>query len=146
MNMQYNGLKNDINNLGKFVFIYETKIKKMGKEDDFSQWNYEAFYLFKKKIQVNVKFATISEIKNLPKQSKQTLYFTKRRNQILDFCRHLRISFSHGLLENRDKKMIILDKYRGNYTSEGFIEYDIAKEFIVNIIKGFETIEYHKKD
>lgn len=137
--MEYNGLKSDLNSLAKFVFIYETEIKKMVNETDFKQFNEQAFYSFKHKIQAKIKNATINEIKNSPESSKQTLYFTKQKNQILDFCRHLRNAFSHGLLRKESKKMIIIDKNRGNCTSKGYVEYDITKKFIVEIIKEFEN-------
>ena len=35
--------------------------------------------------------------------------------------------------------MIIIDKNRGNCTSKGYVEYDITKKFIVEIIKEFEN-------
>ena len=69
--MQYNGLKSDFNSLSKFVFIYETRIKRMNRENEFIQFSSNAFYLFKHKLRTNIKFATISEIKNRPKQTKQ---------------------------------------------------------------------------
>lgn len=140
--MQYNGLKSDFNSLSKFVFIYETRIKRMNRENEFIQFSSNAFYLFKHKLRTNIKFATISEIKNRPKQTKQTLFLTKKRNLIIDFCRHLRNSFSHGLLKKENNNMIILDVYRKKYTSKGFLEYEAVMQFVIEIIKDFENIKH----
>lgn len=140
--MQYNGLKSDLNSLSKFVFIYETRIKRMSREEDFRQFSYNAFYLFKHKLRTNIRFATMSEIKDISDQTKGTLFFTKKINMIMDFCRHLRNSFSHGLLKKENNMMIILDVYRKNYTSIGFLEYKTTINFIIEIIKDFENIKH----
>ena len=140
--MQYNGLKSDFNSLSKFVFIYETRIKRMNREDEFIKFSSNAFYLFKHKLRINIKYATMSEIKNIPQKTKQTLFFTKKRNLIIDFCRHLRNSFSHGLLKKENNNMIISDVYRKNYTSKGFLEYEATMDFVIEIIKDFENVKY----
>lgn len=140
--MQYNGLKSDLSSLAKFVFIYETSIKEMNNENDFKQLSANAFYLFKHNLQTNMKYATISEIKDMGEQNKQTLFFNRQKCQIIDFCRHLRNSFSHGFLKKENNKIIIPDISRGNYSSKGFLEYSIVKEFIVGIIKDFEDIKH----
>lgn len=84
----------------------------------------------------------MSEIKNIPQKTKQTLFFTKKRNLIIDFCRHLRNSFSHGLLKKENNNMIISDVYRKNYTSKGFLEYEATMDFVIEIIKDFENVKY----
>ena len=98
----------------------------------------EASYLFKHNIQPKVKYATKYEIASLADFSKQTLFFTASSVQIIDFCRHLRNSFVHALLEKKDNKFYITDKYRKFETSKGFIGYAYVKEFIVQIIKDYE--------
>lgn len=138
--MQYNGLKSDFNCLAKFVFIYETVIKKMNKEEEFSQWSSNAFYLFKHELQKNMKNTKVCEFKDIPKQTKQTLFFTKRKCQIIDFCCHLRNSFSHGLLKKENNRIIISDMSRGHYSSMGFLEYNIVKKFVIEVVKEFEHI------
>lgn len=144
--MQYNGLQSDFNSLAKFVFIYETMInKRMNKENDFLQLSSKAFYLFKHKLQPNMKFATVKEIENLPEQAKQTLFFTKQKVQIIDFCRHLRNSFSHGLLKKENNRIIISDIGRGNCTSKGFLEYRIVIEFVIEIVREYENTNKSKK-
>ena len=133
--MQYNGLKSDFNCFAKFVFIYETIIKKMNKEVEFNQLSSNALYLFKHELQKNKKYAKVSEIENTPKQTKQTLFFTKKKCQILDFCRHLRNSFSHGLLKKENNIIIIPDINRNYYSSKGFLEYRVTKEFILGFYR-----------
>ena len=49
-------------------------------------------------------------------------FFTKKKCQILDFCRHLRNSFSHGLLKKENNIIIIPDINRNYYSSKGFLE------------------------
>lgn len=137
--MQYNGLKSDLNSFAKFVFIYENVIKQMSRENEFNQLSGKALCLFKRNLRPNIKFATVNKIKVMTGQGKQTLFFTKQKSQIIDFCRHLRNSFSHGLMKKENNKIIIPDISRGNYTSKGFLKYCIVKEFVVEVIKGFEN-------
>ena len=66
------------------------------------------------------------------------LYFTKRTVLVLDLLRHLRNSFSHGLLTMESNKIIVCDKYRNFQTSKGYLEYKLLKEFIVEIVKEYE--------
>ena len=70
------------------------------------------------------------------------LFLTKKRNLIIDFCRHLRNSFSHGLLKKENNNMIILDVYRKKYTSKGFLEYEAVMQFVIEVIKDFENIKH----
>lgn len=140
--MQYNGLKSDFNCLAKFVFIYETVIRKINREIDFKQQSPNALYLFKHKLQQNMKYAKVCEIRNMPEQVKQTLYFTQQKCQIIDFCRHLRNSFSHGLLKKETHKIVIPDISKGYYSSKGFLEYSIVKEFVIEVIKEYENAEH----
>lgn len=64
---------------------------------------------------------------------------TKHRFQIWDMCRHLRNSFSHGLLNVSENHVIITDKHLKRLTATGFLDYISVKEFIVEIIKEYES-------
>jgi hypothetical protein len=136
--MLYNGLKDDLNTFSKFVYIYETKIKFIRKVNDFLMVSREASYLFKHNIQPKVKYATKYEIASLADFSKQTLFFTASSVQIIDFCRHLRNSFVHALLEKKDNKFYITDKSRNKETCKGFLDYTLVKEFVIQIVKDYE--------
>lgn len=136
--MLYNGLKDDMNTFSKFVYIYETKIKFIGKVSDFLMVSKKASYLFKHNIQPKVKYAKKEKIASLTDYSKQTLFFTNSRVQIFDFCRHLRNSFVHALLEKKDNKFYITDKCRNKETCKGFIDYAFVKDFVAQIIKDYE--------
>ena len=82
-NMQYNGLKDDLNSLAKFVYIYETEIKNMpGGLKDFSHRHIEAYNIFmKKKLNRKMKYATTKEIVSLTGSEKFTFHMTKHRFQ-----------------------------------------------------------------
>ncbi len=53
-----------------------------------------------------MKFLTIAEIANLSKKETRTLFFTKSKFQVADFCRHMRNAFVHGLLQKYKKTFI----------------------------------------
>ena len=103
--MPYNNLDSDLKALAKFVYIYETKIKFMTNEQDFRTFSNDAYNLFRSKIKTKIKYSTKDEIAIQNDFSRYTLFMTKKINQVLDFCRHLRNSISHGLL-----KKIILNR------------------------------------
>lgn len=136
--MPYNGLKSDMNVFSQFVFIYETKIKFQWKYNDFFKISEQASYIFKHKVQPKVKYATKEEIALQTDFLKQTLFFTKNKVQIIDFCRHFRNSFVHALMEKQGKSLAITDIYRNNETCKGTLDYAIVKEFIVQIINDYE--------
>lgn len=139
--MLYNGLKDDLNSLAKFVYIYETKLKNMsGGLDAFSREYSKAYNTFvKNKLSRKIKYATTKEIASLTGNEKYTFYMTKHRFQIWDMCRHLRNSFSHGLLNVSENHVIITDKHLKRLTATGFLDYISVKEFIVEIIKEYES-------
>lgn len=140
--MVYNGLKDDMDCLSKFVYIYETCIKTKSNVSEFSQISNSAAIHFKQHIQPKVKFATQAEIATtvFTKESKKTLLFTSDgKAQIYNFCRHLRNSFVHGLLENdSDEKLVILDNIQGKITAKGSLDYKTVKDFIVLLISEYE--------
>lgn len=139
--MSYQGLKQDMNTLAKFVFIYEKQIKHKSRIDDFNEVSTNAYNVFKHKIQPLVKYATKEEIANQTDFSKQTLFFTgDGKAQIYNFCRHLRNSFGHAILEKNSNLIYVNDKdSRGRKTSVGFLSYKVIKAFIVPIIQAYEV-------
>ena len=137
--MLYNGLKDDMNSFAKFVYIYEFIIKKLGKEKEFSLQFPDAFYLYKHELKNQMKYAKRIDMNALPINNKHTLYFTKQKVQVLDFIRHFRNSFVHGLLEHKSQKLFVSDKFRTFNTSIGYLDYMSVKKFIVEIIKEYEN-------
>ena len=139
--MQYNGLKDDLNSLAKFVYIYETEIKNMpGGLKDFSHRHIEAYNIFmKKKLNRKMKYATTKEIVSLTGSEKFTFHMTKHRFQIWDLCRHLRNSFAHGLLSISENHIEIADKHLGRITAVGYLDYASVKEFVIGIINEYEN-------
>ena len=138
--MSYHGLKQDMNTLAKFVFIYEKQIKHKSRIDDFNEVSTNAYNVFKHKIQPLVKYATKNEIANQADFSKRTLLFTKDdKAQIYNFCRHLRNSFVHAILKKDNNLLFVNDKdVRGKETSRGSLPNNVVKEFIVQIIQAYE--------
>lgn len=128
-----------MNLFSKYVYIYETEIKHYGKFIDFLQISEKAAYMFKHKIQPKVKYASKTEIAAQTDFTKQTLFFTKDKVQILDFCRHLRNSFVHALLEKRGPMIFIQDKNRTVETCKGYLDYKILKEFLIQLVNDFES-------
>ena len=140
--MPYNNLDSDLKALAKFVYIYETKIKFMTNEQVFQTFSNDAYNLFRLKIKPKIKYSTKDEIAIQNDFSRYTLFMTKRINQVLDLCRHLRNSISHALLKKDNSKPInfeIHDKYRGKETCKGFLPCAIIIDFIVCIIKDYES-------
>jgi len=139
--MLYNGLENDLKTFAEFIYIYETSIKFKSKVDEFGLISQKAAQLFKKNIQPKVKYATKNEIADFIDESKkQSLFFTKDNNaQIFCFCRHLRNSFGHALLRKERQKLYITDKYRGQETAKGDLDYQDVIDFIVMIIKDYKN-------
>ena len=52
--MSYNGLKSDLNCFAKFSYIYETEIKTLVKEDEFSRKYKKAFQQSWKKLKKQI--------------------------------------------------------------------------------------------
>jgi hypothetical protein len=137
--MLYNGLKDDLDSFAKFVYIYANEIEYLKREKDFSSKYPTAYNVFKSKLQKNMKFTTCNEIANLKEGKKQTLFFTGSKAKAIEFCRHIRNSFSHGLLENKADSLIISDKDKGRYTSKGYLDFDSVKMFIEGIVNDYEN-------
>lgn len=106
--MKYKGLNSDMNLFSKFVFVYETEIKHLEKADDFLKFSTRAAHIFRHEIQPKVKNATRKELKSQIDFTKHSLFFTKSKAQILDFCRHLRNSFVHANLEKQKTNLVLL--------------------------------------
>ena len=136
----YNGLKGDLNSLAKFVFIYEQEIKTLtGGAASFAALSSNGSNLFRIKLQHLMKYATIDEIKTGITFAKRTLFFTKSSTQIFDFCRHLRNSFSHGLIKKEGRNLYITDKKgKSVITSTGYLEHSLVIEFISTVINDYE--------
>lgn len=147
--LKYNGLKNHLNTFAKFVFIYEERIKYCNSMQDFNSISSSALSFFASQMQYKMKYATKEEIRGVNDYTKYSLYFTKSKVQILDFCRHMRNSFSHGILKKTGSTLEITDKTnRGNskfnqngptYTSLGTLDFELVKNFVITIIKDYET-------
>ena len=130
MIMVYNGLKSDLNCFAKFSYIYETEIKKLVKESEFSN-----------KLKKQIKYTKVNELENavIANNNKTySLYYTKHKVLILDFCRHLRNSFSHALVSRKQGRLFINDKKGVKNTCLGFVNYSDAKQFIIEIINEYE--------
>lgn len=135
----YNGLKSDMNLFSKFVFIYETRLKNIVKDDEFKRISPGAYHLFIQDFQRKVKYAKISEIPDYTENTTPFLYFTKSRVQKADFCRHLRNSFVHALIVKQNKKLFITDKNsRNQITCTGFLQHCTVLNFVIKIVEDFE--------
>lgn len=138
----YNNLYDDIKLFALFNFIYEKELSKIEKDCLFSEKFKSSYCIYKKKLFRNIKYCKVSEIQESTIiKFTQTLFFTKKKYQILDFCRHLRNSFSHALLKKDGINLYILDRYRGHMTSSGFLEYNKVIEFCNEIVKEYELIK-----
>lgn len=139
--MSYNGLKSDLNCFAKFSYIYETEIKTLVKEDEFSRKYKKAFQQSWKKLKKQIKYTKVNELENavIANNNKTySLYYTKHKVLILDFCRHLRNSFSHALVSRKQGRLFINDKKGAKNTCLGFVNYSDAKQFIIEIINEYE--------
>ncbi len=138
-NQIYNYLDGDLKLFAKFNFIYEVSISKMNKEVDFKNEYSKAYCFFRNNILRKIKTASKKDLKgNIQKSNVVTLFFTVRNNQILDLCRHLRNSFSHASLKRDGKNLDIIEIYRGDYTSKGYLDYKDIISFCMEIINDFE--------
>lgn len=139
--MIYNGISNDLKTYAQFVYIYENRIKNFNRESDFIEFSENAFNEFKN-IRKSIKYLKIDEILKQNNFAQYTLFFTKSKTQVLDFCRHLRNAFCHTLLEkNQPKKgfLTIEDKRYGKYSCIGYLEYELVKRFMLELIKRYES-------
>ena len=138
-NQIYNYLGGDLKLFAKFNFIYEVSISKMNKEADFKNEYSKAYDFFRNNISRKIKTAFKKDIKgDIQKSNVVTLFFTVRNNQILDLCRHLRNSFSHATLKRDGEHLDIIEIYRGDYTSKGYLDYKDVISFCMEIINDFE--------
>lgn len=143
--MRYNGLHNKMAFFAKFCFIYEKEIKQMVRSGEFESCFKTAFDLYEQKMKCHARYAKEEEIDSIVEYAQFTLFFTQGKSHILDFCRHLRNSFNHGILVKDDKKLIINDKKTKNrkenceqITSKGFLEYKLVEEFVKYIVNVYE--------
>lgn len=118
----YNGLQNDMTSFAKFAFIFEQEIKVNVKNEEFKSRFKAAFELYEHKVKCHVRYVKQKDIATVTDYAKFTLFFTKKHSQVLDFCRHLRNSFVHGILIKEDKFLIINDKNnRQKVSSKGYL-------------------------
>lgn len=139
--MIYNGVYNDLKLFAQFVYIYENKIKYFNRESDFKVFSKNAFYEFKI-IRKSIKYLKIDEISKQYNSTQKTLFFTKSKTKVLDFCRHLRNAFCHALLEKNQPKngfLTIEDKRYGKYSCIGYLEYELVKRFMLELINRYES-------
>ena len=109
--------------------------------EGFSNKYKDAFQHSWKKLKKQVKYTKINELENMiieNDNNNYSLYYTKSKVLILDFCRHFRNSFSHALTNRKQGKLFINDKKGVKNTCLGFVNYSDVKEFIIEIIKEYE--------
>lgn len=137
--MNYNGLDSDLKTFAKFVYIYENIIKSLNRESKFKDFSENAFYVFKN-IRKSIKYLKMGEISKQEDFSQNTLFFTKSKTQVLDFCRHLRNAFCHSrIVKLKSTYISIKDVYRGQCSCIGYLEYNYVKQFVVELIKSYES-------
>lgn len=135
----YNGLQNDMTSFAKFAFIFEQEIKAKVKNEEFKSRFKTAFELYEHKVKCHVKYVKQKDIATTSEYAKFTLFFTKKHSQVLDFCRHLRNSFVHGILIKDDKFLAINDKNnRKQVSSKGYLEYKLVMGFVKEVVKSYE--------
>ena len=110
----YNGLQNDMTSFAKFAFIFEKEIKANVKNEEFKSRFKTAFELYEHKVKCHVRYVKQKDIATITDYAKFTLFFTKKRSQVLDFCRHLRnslkrISFWLSMTRIIDRKFLLKD-------------------------------------
>lgn len=137
--MMYNGLQNDMTSFAKFAFIFEQEIKVNVKNEEFKSRFKAAFELYEHKVKCHVRYVKQKDIATITDYAKFTLFFTKKHSQVLDFCRHLRNSFVHGILIKDDKFLAINDKNnRKQVSSKGYLEYKLVMGFVKEVVKSYE--------
>ena len=135
----YNGLQNDMTSFAKCAFIFEEEIKADVKMGEVKGRFKTAFELYEHKVKCHVRYVKQKDIATISEYAKFTLFFTKKHSQVLDFCRHLRNSFVHGILIKEDKFLVINDKNnRQNVSSKGYLEYSLVKGFVKEIVNVYE--------
>ena len=134
-NKRFNGLRDDIlMRLTNFMFIYETDISKGPVTEKQLKMSYPNIVNFFKK---NIG----KEIKVKDKNKAAKYYITKKNGEckVSSFCRHLRNSFSHGLLKQENNRIHVLDKASGgNITANGSIEYKTLTDFLDVVIAEYD--------
>lgn len=130
----YNGIENDLNDLFKFVFVYE----KMNKEGKLSS---ESEEVFKDKIKPHILLLQSGDEFTVDHQKDKTLIFRRNDSLIKDFCRHLRNSICHAKIFKVNQCLYIPDfkNKKEEVTCQGYIEISAVKEFVKTIIKNYET-------
>lgn len=141
--IHYNGLESDYKTFAKFVYIFETQIRLYNSLSEFSIKFHRTADYFYRSVQKYILYTSIDKINGigeLVKKGKQTLFFTKSKYQLYDFCRHLRNSFCHALIQRNETVLSVPDmKGKKILTSKGSIEYPIAVEFFRTLIAEYES-------
>lgn len=106
------------------LFRYETQICKDPKGYRYHKKEVEKF-LRKHAIQLEYKTKNI-QMHN----EKNTIYFTYNTSICVDFIRHVRNAFAHGLLSKEKNNYIIQDLYKRKYTAYGRISQKLLPELI----------------
>lgn len=135
----YCGLKSIIGNFSKFIIIYESYIKNMRKCGEFDRMFPKAYQMFKFKLQNSMKYSKRDELTEIKPYAKYTLFFTNSKVLVLDFCRHLRNSFVHAIMECKDGKIYINDIGRfQKKTSVGYLNKALVVNFVTEVVKEYE--------
>lgn len=130
----YNGLPEKLRLLlADYIFVYETKIAKYKKISDFRTDSDKAWAIFEESIRDSVVYNKAKNKKN------KTLYYSRRKNLLLDFCRHLRNSFVHAQLKKSGDYLYISDKHSGKSTCEGYLKCDDVIKFIKAIVESYKN-------
>ena len=109
------------------------------KNEEFKSRFKAAFELYEHKVKCHVRYVKQKDIATITDYAKFTLFFTKKHSQVLDFCRHLRNSFVHGILIKDDKFLAINDKNnRKQVSSKGYLEYKLVMGFVKEVVKSYE--------
>ena len=141
--MLYNGIKNEITFLAKYVYIYEKVIKDYKTLTDFASIFPDAKDYFDSNLKQNISQSLdpAKDSQTVRRNKKNVTFRFNRGGSCLisNFCRHLRNSISHAHLTRKDKKLYIKDCYRDRNTSIGYLEFNYVKEFILKVIQKYEN-------
>lgn len=140
--MQYNGLNYYLNQFAKFVLIFESRLKHLKKELQFSHQFPRSLTYFNDIIKNCVVHATKEEIlvkRKFTGKKKATLFFTNNGCQFHGFLTHLRNSFCHNLLAVDNSNLLISDKSRDKqFCCKGYLNNSSVIELLKKIIAEYE--------
>lgn len=106
------------------LFRYETKISKAPKGYNYHRKEVGKFF---RKNAIKLEYRTKKiQVHN----EKNTIYFTSHTSICVDFIRHVRNAFAHGLLSKEKNIYIIQDLDKGKYTTYGRIGQNLLVELI----------------